>query len=379
MSGKPFPNIETGGGLSPGRLQALKGRLHMKIQRLGSGSLAGLVVWYSAAISGLCMSPDDVPEYGSLFSITEENDLWSDPWGSHQDRHYTHGIKLAYIGGDRDMTNLTSWVNPLFFWGHQPLPGNFGFVAGQSMYTPEDILETKPILTDRPYAGWLYGGLVYQRRNEHSAHYATMENFELNIGIVGPDSEADDTQILIHTWEFPDDIPAGWGNQLHDEAGFLLKYARLWRFSPTDTTARFVDVLPRVGLEVGNVAVIATAGMAVRLGWNLPPDFGVPTIESPVSVNGGMNAHTPLFSCYVFVGADGSYVAHDITLDGNTFCSSQSVEKYNWVGQVSWGCAVGLGRHIELSYTHINRSQQFFGQQRTDVFGSLNVKIMFRF
>lgn len=328
---------------------------------------------------GFSLSAADAPERGGSFSITDENDAWSNPFGPHQDRHYTHGVKLAYIGGDDDMTNLTARLNRFFWWGHQPLPGNFGFVAGQDMFTPENILDPNPILTDRPYAGWLYAGMVYQRRNEHSAHFATMENFEINFGIVGPDSMADDTQTLIHRWRFPEDIPQGWKNQIHDEPGLVLKYAQLWRYSLNDTTARFFDVIPHAGFELGNVAIFATAGVTARLGFNLPPDFGTQIIDSPASASGGMNQNTPLFACYAFAGVDGRYVAHDITLDGNTFRTSQSVEKYNFVNDLSWGVAVDVGRHLEISWAQITRSKEFVGQVQKDVFGSINCLFKFSF
>ena len=343
------------------------------------GWLAGLVFFSVTGANKLSAQPADATEQDSSFTITDENDAWSNPFGPHQDRHYTHGIKLAYLGRDDAMTNLTSRLDRFFWWGHQPSPGNFGFVAGQDMFTPENILDPKPILNDRPYAGWLYAGLVYQRRNEFSAHFATLENFEVNFGIVGPDSMADDTQILIHRWRFPEDIPQGWHNQIHDEPGLVLKYARLWRYSPNDRTAKFFDVLPRAGFEAGNVTVFATAGATARLGFNLPPDFGMQIIDSPASASGGITKSTPFFAGYAFAGVDGRYVVHDITLDGNTFRSSQSVEKYNFVNDLSWGVAFDLGRHLELSWTQITRSKEFHTQLKKDVFGSIVLKWRFNF
>ena len=339
------------------------------------GGLAGLAVFFLAHADGFSA---ETPE-GGIFSITEENDAWSNPFGPHQDRHYTHGIKLAYLGADDAMTNLTSWLDGLFAWGCQPLPGNFGFVAGQNMYTPENILDPNPIKTDRPYAGWLYAGMIFQRRNEPSAHFATMENFEVNFGIIGPHSLADDTQTLIHRWRFPEDIPQGWHNQIQNEPGLVLKYAHLWRWSLNNTTARFFDVIPRAGFELGNVAVFATAGATARLGFNLPSDFGLQIIDSPMSVNGGMNAGTPRFACYAFAGADERWVLRDITLDGNTFRNSQSVEKYNFVDDLTLGVAVSAGRHFEFDWAQITRSKEFHGQQHKDVFGSVNFKFKFSF
>jgi hypothetical protein len=318
-------------------------------------------------------------EQTGLFALTVENDAFADPFGVHQDRHYTAGLKVVLFGGDDFATNLTARLNGVANWGIQPTAGDLGIVVGQNIYTPEDILNPAPIPTDRPYAGWLYTGLVYQRRGELAANLAVMENFEINLGIVGPDSLAENAQKTIHRWWFPDDLPRGWDNQLHDEPGLVLKYARLWRYSPTTALSRYVDVIPRVGGALGNVFTFATAGATLRLGYNLPPDFGVPLIDSPASVNGGFTRSTPWCFAYVFGGLDGRVVGRDITLDGNSFRGGPSVDKNILVGDVSWGFAVQIFRHVEIAYTRIIRTEQFRGQDGNDIFGSLTLKGTFCF
>jgi hypothetical protein len=61
------------------------------------GSLAGLAVFSLAGANGFSAPPLEATEQGGSFTITDENDAWSNPFGPHQDRHYTHGVKLAYI------------------------------------------------------------------------------------------------------------------------------------------------------------------------------------------------------------------------------------------------------------------------------------------
>jgi lipid A 3-O-deacylase len=320
-----------------------------------------------------------VDEQTGFLALTVENDALSDPFGEHQDRHYTAGVKLVLFGGDEFASNLTAHLNRVANWGIQPKAGNFGIVFGQNIYTPQDIAARAPIPTDRPYAGWLYTGLVYQRRGELAANLAVMENFEINLGVVGPDSLAANSQKTIHRWWFPDDLPRGWDNQLNNEPGLVLKYARLWRYSPTTALSRYVDVIPRVGGELGNVFTFATAGATLRLGYNLPPDFGVQIIDSPASVNGGLTRHTPWCFAYAFGGLDGRAVGYDITLDGNTFSGGPSVDKNIFVGDVSWGFAFQIFHHIEMTYTRIIRTEQFSGQNNNDIFGSLTFKGKFSF
>ncbi|HUI06398.1 MAG TPA: lipid A deacylase LpxR family protein [Verrucomicrobiae bacterium] len=317
---------------------------------------------------------------GCVLALTVENDSFANPFGEHQDRHYTAGLKMVLFGGDDFASNLTGRLNKLADWGINPEAGNLGWIiVGQNIYTPEKILDPAPIKTDRPYAGWLYTGAVYQRRGALGTNVAVMENFEINLGVVGPDAIGEEAQKTIHRWWFPDDIPKGWDHQLKNEPGLVLKYARLWRYSPTAETARYADVIPYVGGDLGNVFTFATAGTTVRLGCNLPRDFGVPIIDSPASINSGLTRQAPWWYAYGFGGVAGRAVGHDITLDGNSFRGGPSVDKNIWVGDLSWGFAVQMFRHLEVAYTRIIRTEEFRGQDGNDKIGSFTIKGTFCF
>ncbi len=322
-------------------------------------------------------------DQSGFFSVIEENDSLSNPFGPHQDRHYTQGLKISLFGGDDFLTNITGRLDGLLpAWGIKPEAGDLGWIMlGQNIYTPSNILARAPIPTDRPYAGWLYTGVVYQRRGEFAPNLAVMENFEIDLGVVGPFSLAEPSQIAVHHFLFDtNDIPKGWRNQLDNEPGLELKYARLWRWSPTSASAKYFDIIPRIGGELGNVQIFATAGATMRLGYNLPEDFGYQIIDSPASVNGGLTRHTPPFFGYLFGGLDGRAIAHDITLDGNSFNNSgPSVEKNPLVGDVSFGLALQFWRHIEITYDHIIRTEEFKHQFKNDIFGSLALKAKFGF
>jgi lipid A 3-O-deacylase len=320
-------------------------------------------------------------EQTGFLSATEENDSLNNPLGRHQDRHYTQGLKISLFGGDDFATNITTAINnALPAWGIKPEAGDLGWIMlGQNIYTPKDLANSAPIKTDRPYAGWLYTGLMYQRRGELDPNLHVAEDFEVDLGIVGPDSAAGAAQRQWHRWFFPNDIPQGWGNQLRDEPGLVLKYARLWRWSPTTNTAHYVDLIPRVGGDLGNVFTFATAGATMRLGYDLPSDFGVQINDSPASVNGGLTRQAPWFFAYAFGSVDGRAVGRDIALDGNSFRGGPSVDKNVFVADLSWGFAVQMFRHVEITYTDVIRTKEFRGQVSDDVFGSITIKGKFCF
>jgi len=350
----------------------------LRIKQCVYGSLGCLLLVCAGGMSVAAAAEED--QTGFL-SATEENDSLNNPFGRHQDRHYTQGLKISLFGGDDFATNITTTLNnALPAWGIKPEASDLGWIIlGQNIYTPQDLTNSAPIKTDRPYAGWLYTGLIYQRRGEINPSLHVAEDFEVDLGIVGPDSLAGAAQQQWHRWWFPNDIPRGWINQLQDEPGLVLKYARLWRWSPTTNTAQYVDVIPRVGGDLGNVFTFATGGATARFGYNLPPDFGVQINDSPASVNGGLTRQTPWFFGYAFGSVDGRAVGHDITLDGNSFRGGPSVDKNWFVADLSWGFALQVFRHVEIAYTDVIRTKEFRGQNSDDVFGSITLKGKFCF
>jgi hypothetical protein len=319
---------------------------------------------------------------GPIFAVTEENDLFSNPFtANHTDRHYTQGLKLTYLGGDDAMPRWAEKVaDALPTVGITLDASQLGYVFGENMYTPENLLTRELITNDRPYAGWLYVGMFLQRRGvAGDARIPVLESFEIDLGVTGKPSLAEAAQENFHRVVFSYDTPEGWHNQLAAEPGLLVKYQRLWRLSLNEQTARYVDFIPHVGGDLGNVAMFANLGATLRVGYNLPQDFGVQINDSPASANGGMTPHSPPFGFYLFGGVDGRAVAHNLFLDGNSFRSSASVERMPWVADLICGGAIQIARYFEVSYTRVTRTHEFVGQQGADIFGSFTAKAEFRF
>jgi hypothetical protein len=199
---------------------------------------------------------------GPFFAATEENDLFGTPFGSNTDRHYTQGLKFTWLGRDDDLPRWARQVSDdLPQLGLHAAAQNLGYVFGQNMYTPQNLHTNALITDDRPYAGWLYGGVYLQRRgNVDDSRVPTEENFEVDFGTTGPASLAGTIQTWSHREYVPGDVPHGWHNQLAGEPGLLLKYERFWRLSVNDQTARYVDFIPHVGADLGNIMIFQNLG-----------------------------------------------------------------------------------------------------------------------
>ena len=306
----------------------------------------------------------DPKELGT-FEFMFENDLFSG-----EDQHYTNGIRLSWLSPEGDTIKPLQYVRDLLEKLAQDTnkTTRFGLSAGQEIYTPEDRFRTDLITDDRPYAGWLYGGLSLHTVTKRTDERKDLESIELNVGVIGPYALGEETQNFVHEVRLIDTFD-GWDNQLKNEIGVALHYERKWRFfDPVPVGPLQFDAIPHAGLSIGNVVTQANAGGAVRLGWNLPHDFGPPSlIEGGTSVD---RQPDDSVSAYLFATTHGRYVAHNIFLDGNTFRDSHSVDKENWVGDLSFGAALLVGR-FKLSYANAFRSKEYEGQPRVSRFGSL--------
>ena len=78
------------------------------------------------------------------------------------------------------------------------------------------------------------------------------------------------------------------------------------------------------------------------------------------------------FRWYLFASVDGYYMAHNLTLDGNTFKNSHSVDRREWVGDVMGGVALAWDAW-QMTYTAVSRTREFHGQEESDSFGMITL------
>lgn len=299
-----------------------------------------------------------------IFNIVIENDIFA---GSDSD--YTNGIRFAWLSSEENMPLLARRIA-----GILPLAGEgnkrISIAAGQSMFAPEDLSRRDLVKNDQPYAGWLYGsvGMV-------SDTGKTLDNVMLTVGVVGPLSFAEQSQKFVHK-VVDSPRPNGWDNQLKNEPGIVLTYERKWRnlykISPFGLSA---DVTPHVGVNLGNINTDAAVGATLRLGYDLPADYGPPRIRPSLP---GSDFFVPSqdLGAYLFTTIGERAVARNIFLDGNTFRDSPSVDKKYFVGSLQVGAAVTYGE-TRLSYTHVLMTKEYSTQKHPSVFGALTLSHRF--
>ncbi len=346
--------INLGNGLAP---------LMRKMPRLRPAALLTIAAF------GLAAQPAAAGNY----TIQFENDRIADT-----DRHYTSGIRLNWVS-DR-ATDSPLWAKNLLD-DLYPLAnlraGRVGLALGQNIFTPEDTDARELVADDRPYAGWLYGGIsahAETNRTIFGMPLDTLDSVELDVGVVGPLARGEQVQNNFHDL-IGVSRSNGWDNQLENEPALLFIAERRWRPEPLDLGRVDAGIIPHVGFSLGNVMTLANAGATLRIGQQLDVDYGPPhvrpTLSGLAAVAGGTD-----FAWYLFAGAEGRLVAHNIFLDGNTFADSHSVDKKLFVADMQLGFAVVVN-DVRLAFTHIFRTREFEGQRRADRYGAVSLSARF--
>ena len=335
------------------------------------------IILISLFTAGNLYADHQSPQNTWTFTFRFENDLFAST-----DRNYTNGIKLSWISPDldwfSDSHNLPDWsktvVEKLPFSNLEDRQRNIVFSIGQNIFTPDNTDTRDLIVDDRPYAGWLYGSAAF-----HTKNYRHLDTFEIQGGFVGPLSFAEETQNFIHDLRNIDEAQ-GWDNQIENEPGLALIYEHKDKIITPQTFSGFgFDAITHYGAAVGNVFTYANAGLEMRVGWNLPTDFGTSLIRPGGDTNAPADTQDPRFqkvghglSLHAFAAATGRLVLRDIFLDGNTFRDSHSVDKEWLVGDFIVGVSL-IYDSLKLSYSQVFRTKEFEGQDDSHNFGSISI------
>ena len=352
-----------------------------------------------------CSAQDAIRFRG--LSVRLENDLFVDT-----DQNYTNGLAFTAVSHDlvgqlkpecltapvRLHAELIRYLNPSF-WADPNNPAQAQNVVvkfGQSMFTPKDPTQTALILDDRPYAGLLYVGMAWNRR-QHTPQNNTeiLDTREITLGVIGPLALARPTQNIVHTIIGADKFQ-GWNNQLGNEPALQMALDR--KFKTYKGTGAIqpgfsVDSIRSLGLQLGNIETSATVGIEGRLGWNIPNDFGTYPIRpgaenrppSAASIHGDAEdaitvSTRPRAGVHLFATLETKLVVHDFSLDGNLFQSSHSVTRRPWVTQAALGISAQrpiAGHDVKLALMRVFRTREFDEQGPSHTFGSVTVSMDF--
>lgn len=300
-----------------------------------------------------------------------ENDLFNGT-----DSNYTNGVKYSVISPDLSPSapegalprKVLEYVHRIPFIKKSPpeYTHKVEFSFGQNMYTPTDTTRTDLIKDDRPYAGWLYISTSYHRKYGAEGSVNFMDTVEVQLGVIGPASLAEDTQRIVHKLR-EIAVPRGWDHQLKNEPGIAAVFERKWLFHPVGSNRFSCDAITHMGGALGNVYTYLNTGMEIRAGWNIPQDFGVSLIRPAGSTRLSIGKDFALFG---FGAVNGRLVIRDIFLDGNTFAKSHSIDKEPFVADLAAGIAAQF-RNLMITWTEVLRTREFRDEGSDHSFGAI--------
>lgn len=331
-----------------------------------AGFLRGALLATAGALLAAPLADAQPPaDAAGIWTLQDENASITS--NKLSDRYYVNGLRLGWTSPTDAVPDFAARMGHIL-WGDGRQ--RISIDLSQSIYTPADTQATPPDPHDRPYAGVLTGDFTLLQDGDD---WRSMLGAQ--IGLVGPGAGGEEIQNGFHDviGQGPN---RGWNYQIHNEPVVELLSQRVYRVPIADFAGLETDTLPDLEVGAGNLRVYALTGTIVRLGQGLTSDFGPSRVRPGLT---GGDAYTPTrpFAWYAFAGFDGQAVAHDITLDGNTFESSAHVSRQPWVGEAEAGLAFIL-HGVRVSYTHVVQTQEFHGQHGgLHQFGSLSLSARF--
>jgi len=317
----------------------------------------------------------------NTFSLYLENDYFA-----NTDSNYTSGLKLTWSSAIHADYPKKIYPHKLFYPIIKRLPfgqtpdrkKNITFSLGQSIFTPDNIEKPEIVKDDRPYAGITYIELGF-----HSIRPREMNTIELYLGLVGPHSYAEQIQKAVHQM-FDDIEPKGWDNQLKDEPVIDIIFEYKKKISQSEAKAGFgYDCILNTGGGIGNLMTYYNLGLTLRIGYNMPRDFGNFPIRTVSSYNATFDNDDPRYSKETkigiqwFISSEGRAVFHNIFLDGNTFRETpHKVDREVIVGDVMTGIGVIVGS-AQFTVAYVYRTKEFETQKDAQKFGSINLSISY--
>jgi hypothetical protein len=335
--------------------------------------------WTLALLTSTLLSQTPLPATSTVevklpfvTTLHVENDVLA-----RSDRFYSNGIRLEHFG---EYDRCRELARALGFPGGIEDRYPCGGSLAQNMYTPSRIVPNEdelpwPDPSDRPYGGWLQGGLLFHYLHApEQPEDSSRLTLQATVGVTGPAAFAGETQRAWHSalnhlfGRTVARLPVGWEKQLPTEPAFHLAALRektlLW--SP------YVDASWSAGAMLGTVFVNASLGATVRAGVLARP-FGLapimpsirrvkqaqrPAEGQPVEASTHA-AETPerVWEAYFFARGQARLVARNLFLDGTLFRPSVSVRTTPFVGDSEFGAAVRTGG-FQLDVSMVFRSQE---------------------
>ncbi|WP_316815699.1 lipid A deacylase LpxR family protein [Pedobacter nyackensis] len=190
-------------------------------------------------------------------------------WDDDYINFYGNGTDKAYTNGTR-FTLFYTKNKPSHFLFERVFPkagdsskNVFGFGLSQLIFTPRDIANPNFQPNDYPWSGALYATYSHYSYNEKKKYDLQTE---LDLGVIGPASLAEQTQKMIHKFVNYQE-PNGWDNQFRNSLMLNLNFTAEKQLL---TKGNFLEVIGGGQVMIGTGTNAAAVYSLIRIGKMSP-------------------------------------------------------------------------------------------------------------
>jgi hypothetical protein len=211
----------------------------------------------------------------------------------------------------------------------------------QQIFTPTHD-SPMPVPGERPYAGLLLGEFGPQLVRPKVLHA-----LGVRLGTTGKISGAEAAQKAFHRVADLSN-PQGWDYQVKTQPVLGLVYGAQYLMTPPRPGRRSAATVAASGSAIAtNLQSGANAGLEIHVGHNTPHPW-MPTSPSD----------RRRIRAYAILGANESWVARNLLIEGNSSFTRELVAKKPFVFESVWGFAVGAGGYF-VEYRAVSMSRDY--------------------
>ena len=211
----------------------------------------------------------------------------------------------------------------------------------QQIFTPTHD-SPMPVSGERPYAGLLLGEFGVQ-----FAQPRLLQAAGIHLGTTGGISGAEAAQKAFHRLA---DLrrPQGWAYQVATQAVVGIMYGSQYMLTPPRVGRRTALTAAADGTAIATtIQSGANAGVEIHAGHNAPHPW-----------MSGSSSDRRRFRVYAILGANESWVARNLLIEGNTPYTTGLVVKKPFVFESVWGLAAGAGGYF-IEYRAISMTRDY--------------------
>jgi len=234
--------------------------------------------------------------YRKELTVVTDNDAYV---SMIRDQYYSNGILLNY-----------KFLNDsIALFRSKSIKKQFTEIQfGHNIYTPEEYREFNLAELDRPYAGWIFGGLHY-----NVVKHKSFLKLKINAGVIGPKAMGDKFQKNWHKI-FGFDQPNGWETQIQNEFNVNVGIDHSFLIAEDALSTERFEIFCNNSLTLGNGFSNISTGLTFRAGKANPIEesnlFGS-------KIGNGKSFDKVEF--YFFYKPAVAFILYDATVQGGLF------------------------------------------------------------